>query len=74
MTQMQQRKKVIKRIEVLIKTTLPIHEVAEHSGYATFEHFATYFKKRYGKTPCAFRAERSLDAAFQPDYLYFGII
>jgi LacI family transcriptional regulator len=52
--------------KLLIDTTLPIHEVAERSGYATFEHFATYFKKRYGKTPRAFRAERSLDAAI-PD-------
>jgi LacI family transcriptional regulator len=47
--------------KLLVDTTLPINEVAERSGYATFEHFATYFKKRYGKTPRAFRMERSLN-------------
>jgi LacI family transcriptional regulator len=47
--------------KLLADTTLPINEVAERSGYATFEHFATYFKKRYGKTPRAFRMERSLN-------------
>lgn len=47
--------------KLLVDTTLPINEVAERSGYATFEHFATYFKKRYGKTPRVFRSERSLD-------------
>lgn len=47
--------------KLLVDTTLPISEIAERSGYATFEHFASYFKKRYGKTPRAFRAERCLD-------------
>jgi len=39
-------------------TELPLQEVAEASGFQSFQHFCKLFKRKHGLTPGGFRRER----------------
>ncbi|MFD2257735.1 helix-turn-helix domain-containing protein [Luteolibacter algae] len=41
--------------ELLVKTTLPMQQIAEACGYATYNHLTTVFKKHVGCTPRDYR-------------------
>ncbi|MDF2924801.1 MAG: two component transcriptional regulator, AraC family [Paenibacillaceae bacterium] len=45
--------------ELLIQSSLPIAEVAEHAGYPDYFYFSRLFKKTFGVSPTAFRKEPS---------------
>ena len=42
----------------LVRSRTPITEIAQHAGYDNASKFSESFKKRYGKTPSRFRADR----------------
>ena len=37
----------------------PITEIAQHAGYDNASKFSESFKKRYGKTPSRYRADKT---------------
>lgn len=43
---------------LLSHTKLPIHYIAERTGFASLEHFSTTYKKHYYQTPTSYRASR----------------
>ena len=45
---------------LLIHTNLPIHVVAQRSGYQSVEYFVTMFHKRTGKSPLQFRHKHQM--------------
>jgi AraC family transcriptional regulator len=50
------RERRLERAEFLLRTTfLTIKEVLSEAGVSSMSHFVTYFKKRYGMTPTAYR-------------------
>lgn len=48
-------KKFTTALALLDSTNLPIHELADRSGFENVEHFNRLFKKRYGMTPGQYR-------------------
>jgi AraC-like DNA-binding protein len=52
------RERRLERAEFLLRTTfLTIKEVLSEAGVSSMSHFVTYFKKRYGVTPTAYRKQ-----------------
>jgi len=48
----------LERAEFLLRTTfLSIKEVMTESGLTSMSHFVQYFKKKYGRTPSAYRRQ-----------------
>ena len=46
----------------LVRSGKPITEIAQHAGYDNASKFSESFKKRYGKTPSHYRADRKQTA------------
>ena len=46
----------------LVRSRKPITEIAQHAGYDNASKFSESFKKRYGKTPSHYRADRKQTA------------
>ena len=46
-----QRTRIERASRLLVDTEISISDIAENSGFATVEHFATVFKKTYGCSP-----------------------
>ena len=44
----------------LVRSRKPITEIAQHAGYDNASKFSESFKKRYGKTPSRYRADKSV--------------
>lgn len=42
----------------LVRSGKPITEIAQHAGYDNASKFSESFKKRYGKTPSRYRADK----------------
>lgn len=42
----------------LVRSRKPITEIAQHAGYDNASKFSESFKKRYGKTPSRYRADK----------------
>ena len=51
------REKMLMARQLLIKTELPVSEVALRVGYHNFAHFSTVFRRFYGASPVAIRHE-----------------
>ena len=52
------RERRLERAELLLRTTfLSIKEVLSEAGVGSMSHFVTYFKRRYGTTPSAYRKQ-----------------
>ncbi len=49
------RKRLEKAHLLLQNTSLPVNEIAEECGFASFSHFSRSFKKEYGVTPSQIR-------------------
>ena len=48
----------LERAELLLRTTfLSIKEVMSESGLTSMSHFVQYFKKKYRRTPSAYRKQ-----------------
>ena len=43
----------------LVRSRKPITEIAQHAGYDNASKFSESFKKRYGKTPSRYRADKT---------------
>lgn len=43
----------------LVRSRKPITEIAQHAGYDNASKFSESFKKRYGKTPSRYRADKA---------------
>ena len=43
----------------LVRSRTPITEIAQHAGYDNASKFSESFKKRYGKTPSRYRADKT---------------
>lgn len=43
----------------LVRSRKPITEIAQHAGYDNTSKFSESFKKRYGKTPSRYRADKT---------------
>ena len=43
----------------LVSSRKPITEIAQHAGYDNASKFSESFKKRYGKTPSRYRADKT---------------
>ena len=46
----------------LVRSRKPITEIAQHAGYDNASKFSESFKKRYGKTPSRYRADKKQTA------------
>jgi AraC-like DNA-binding protein len=46
-----QRTRIDRAARLLVDTELSITDIADNCGFATIEHFATVFKKKYGCSP-----------------------
>ena len=44
----------------LVRSRKPITEIAQHAGYDNASKFSESFKKRYGKTPSRYRADKRI--------------
>ena len=44
----------------LIRSRKPVTEIAQHAGYDNASKFSESFKKRYGKTPSRYRADKTI--------------
>ena len=46
----------------LVRSTKSVTQIAQHAGYDNASKFSESFKKRYGKTPSHYRADRKQTA------------
>jgi AraC family transcriptional regulator, arabinose operon regulatory protein len=55
------RERRLERAEFLLRTTfLSIKEVMSEAGMSSMSHFVSYFKKRYGVSPSAYRKQLAI--------------
>lgn len=47
--------RLVKALELLIETELPVKSICMSVGFKDFTHFSKAFKKKYGKNPSAYR-------------------
>jgi AraC-like DNA-binding protein len=54
----------LKQAEMLLRTALPVADIAFRSGFNSIDYFSAAFKKQYKFSPSAFRANQKKTAGF----------